>query len=326
MPKVSIIIPTYNAVNYFEECLYSLINQTLKEIEIIVVLDCPTDGTDFIAEKYREKDTRIKVVRNKVNLHCGLSRNVGMQYVTGDYVGFCDADDWVKPNMYELLYHKAIEENAEIVRCNVFRYKNGKQIDYLKFPELTPEQLIHLKDVAIGEIMKQNRICGIVNNHLFRTDFIKKHNLFFFDSKKMISEDRKFLYQAYLVANKLALVSEPLYYYRENPESIVHSIEHCNPKKASLFFENLKHWLLEENIFDKYQDCYLEGFLRVIYSDFRFILRHTSLKKAFLETCLIKKNQVMHENINQLMKFRRFFYFLRVKPTAILLLLLAKIV
>ena len=322
MPKVSIIIPTYNAVDYFEECLNSLNNQTLKEIEIIIVLDCPTDGTDLIAEKYREKDTRIKVVRNQVNLHAGYCRNVGMQYAIGEYIGFCDADDWVKPNMYELLYNKAMEENAEIIRCNNFRQKNGKYIDYYKFPELPVEQIF---DFSIREILKY-RMCGSVTNHIFKTDLVKKHNFYFIDSRIMIAEDRKFLYQAYSVANKLALVSEPLYYYRENPESMVNSIEHWHPKKAILFYENLKHWLIEENIYEKYQDCYLEGFLRIIYSDFRVFLRYTSFKKAFQEIRMIKKNNVMLENINQLMKFRRFFYFLRIKPTAILLFLLIKIV
>ena len=93
-PKVSIIVPIYNAGKFLEKCLDTLVNQTLKDIEIILVLDCPTDGSDRIAREYAEKDPRIRLIVNEQNLNIGLSRNEGLKIARGEYIGFSDHDDW----------------------------------------------------------------------------------------------------------------------------------------------------------------------------------------------------------------------------------------
>lgn len=103
LPKVSIIVPVYNAGCYFDKCLDSLINQTLKEIEIILVLDCPTDGSDKVAESYSSSDNRIKLIYNEENLHTGLSRNRGMAIARGKYIGFHDHDDYSAPNYVRIV-------------------------------------------------------------------------------------------------------------------------------------------------------------------------------------------------------------------------------
>ena len=114
-PKVSIIVPVYNAGSYFSKLLDSLTGQTLKEIEIILVLDCPTDGSDRVAEEYAARDGRIVLVRNRENLHVGFSRNEGLKIARGEYIGFCDHDDWVEPEMFEKMYHQGKETGAEVV-------------------------------------------------------------------------------------------------------------------------------------------------------------------------------------------------------------------
>lgn len=100
-PKVSIIVPIYNAGKFLEKCLDTLVNQTLKDIEIILVLDCPTDGSDRIAREYAEKDPRIRLIINEQNLNIGLSRNEGLKIARGEYIGFSDHDDWRELDMYE---------------------------------------------------------------------------------------------------------------------------------------------------------------------------------------------------------------------------------
>ena len=95
-PKVSIIVPIYNAGKFLEKCLDTLVNQTLKDIEIILVLDCPTDGSDRIAREYAEKDPRIRLIVNEQNLNIGLSRNEGLKIARGEYIGFSDHDDCTK--------------------------------------------------------------------------------------------------------------------------------------------------------------------------------------------------------------------------------------
>ena len=108
-PKVSVIVPVYNAAAYLPHCLYTLTCQTLKELEIILVLDCPTDGSEKIAEDYAARFPQIRLLYNEKNLHAGESRNRGLDVATGEYIGFVDADDFVEARMFEDMYLTAKE-------------------------------------------------------------------------------------------------------------------------------------------------------------------------------------------------------------------------
>ncbi len=103
MPKVSVIVPVYNGEKYLKECLDSILSQTLSDIEIICVNDGSTDGSYDILENYKLKDSRIKII-NKPNTGYGNSMNVGIQESQGEFIGIVESDDYVEPNMYELLY------------------------------------------------------------------------------------------------------------------------------------------------------------------------------------------------------------------------------
>ena len=111
-PKVSVIVPVYNAAAYLPHCLDTLTCQTLKELEIILVLDCPTDGSEKIAEDYAARFPQIRLLYNEKNLHAGESRNRGLDVATGEYIGFVDADDFVEARMFEDMYLTAKERNA----------------------------------------------------------------------------------------------------------------------------------------------------------------------------------------------------------------------
>ena len=127
-PLVSIIVPVYNVSNYIEQCLNSLTNQTLKEIEIIVVDDCGTDDSIDKAEKLAKKDKRIKIVHNKTNQGLAESRNIGLKYVKTEYVAFLDSDDWVAEDFIEKLYKACIRENADIAVSDVIYYYNQNKL------------------------------------------------------------------------------------------------------------------------------------------------------------------------------------------------------
>ena len=114
MVKVSIIVPVYNVENYIERCLKSLVNQTLKDIEILIINDGTPDNSIEICEKYAKNDNRIKIF-NKENEGLGLTRNYGIERATGEYIAFVDSDDYVTLDMCENLYNAAIENNADIV-------------------------------------------------------------------------------------------------------------------------------------------------------------------------------------------------------------------
>ena len=103
MIKVSVIIPVYNVEPYLKEALDSVINQTLREIEIICIDDCSTDNSYNILEEYAKKDNRIIIIKNEENLGVGISRNKGIRLSKGEYIGFVDGDDYIVNNYFEFI-------------------------------------------------------------------------------------------------------------------------------------------------------------------------------------------------------------------------------
>ena len=124
MPKVSVVIPTYNVEKYIERCVRSLFEQTLDSMEYIFVDDCSPDNSIAIMQKvleeYPQRKDQVKIIRHEVNQGVGAARNHGVAACTGDYIIHCDPDDWVDLNMYETMYNKAIENNADMVYCDYY--------------------------------------------------------------------------------------------------------------------------------------------------------------------------------------------------------------
>jgi glycosyltransferase involved in cell wall biosynthesis len=116
--KVSIIVPVYNVEKYLDRCLTSLINQTLKDIEIILVDDESPDNCPAICDNYAQKDPRIKVIHKK-NQGLGMACNSGMENATGEYIAFCDSDDYVDNCMYENMYYIAVKHEADAVYSGI---------------------------------------------------------------------------------------------------------------------------------------------------------------------------------------------------------------
>ena len=123
MTKISIIVPVYNAEKYIGRCLHSLINQTLKDIEIIVIDDGSKDNTNKILQKYKD---RIKIIKQK-NSGVATARNKGLEIATGEYIYFVDSDDWIEKDTLEKLYSKAIDNNYDCVMCNFWYINDNKK-------------------------------------------------------------------------------------------------------------------------------------------------------------------------------------------------------
>lgn len=233
MPKVSIIVPIYNAGIYLKKCLDSLVSQTLKDIEIICVLDCPTDGSDVIAKQYAERDSRIIIVENETNLHIGESRNVGINIATGEYIAFVDDDDYCEQNMYELLYGVANKKLAPIGQCCrdcVYVDKNTVVTfkEYFGKENNTCESL--LKQVLSGEL--SSNAFGLWNK-IYSRDFIIEHELKFLNTKYNSGEDAIFNFTVYslLIKNDLEII--------HIPDVLYHHIFHThNTGKSDLYQSN----------------------------------------------------------------------------------------
>ncbi len=171
-PKISIIIPVYNVEKYLRQCLDSVVNQTLREIEIICVDDGSTDSSLDILQEYAAKDKRIIIIKQN-NQGAYPARNCGLDSAQGKYVGFIDSDDAIAPNYYQILYEDAEKYSAEIVITdNVYVKKNTKYNK--KKLGITPEQ------TKISTVEEKGKIIvasGIMWNKIYRRDFIEKHHL-----------------------------------------------------------------------------------------------------------------------------------------------------
>ncbi|MDR2955128.1 MAG: glycosyltransferase [Prevotella sp.] len=325
LPKVSIIVPVHNAGSYFKKCLTSLINQTLKDIEIILVLDCPTDGSDKIAEEFAAKDDRIFLLYNKENLHTGLSRNRGMEIARGEYIGFLDHDDYCDHSMYELLYNKAKEEDTEITRCNflcIYKTDSGDKEEQYIYPETSKS--ISNKEWIYKDVCS-NKISCVIWNHIYRRDFLQKNNISFMDSREICSEDSIFFMEAYLHAASLSLIPEYLYYHVFHTSNTGKAYGYRSIKNRISFFETL-YSLLENNTVaeDTCRSYLSDNIARSFYSASRQALLLFPLKKALSEIKQIRRNNLTMDCINYLFRKENRKVLRNLKPTIIFFLFILK--
>ena len=181
MLKVSVIVPVYNVEKYLPDCLDSLCNQTLKDIEIICVNDGSTDGSLNILSEYSNLDSRIKVI-DKVNEGAAAARNAGMETAAGEYIGFVDSDDWVDADFYEKLYLEASSKNADIARAPYkYSYKNYEKEE----ENLSPILKKHFNN---NEELNVNEHSVVIWNAIYRKEFLKNCNIMFFDELPCVND------------------------------------------------------------------------------------------------------------------------------------------
>ena len=234
-PIVSIIIPAYNAEHTIEKCLNSLFNQTLKEIEIIVINDCSKDSTLKILKKYKNK---IKLIDNKENLGPAGSRNKGLDVAQGKYIGFVDADDWVAPNMYELMSSKMNDE-VDLVACSRINVtKNGEKPIINKNKESD----------AKAFTKTSNYNC----DKLFKREIIEKYHLRL-PEQYSYAEDFAFGIRYKYYANKMCILEEPLYYYLADSEGSITNSYKRNLLNIIKVLEDMLVFFKKENAFKKYE-------------------------------------------------------------------------
>lgn len=206
IPKVSISVPVYNSEKYLHKCLESLINQTLKEIEIIIVNDGSNDKSESICREYAERDKRIKLI-NKLNGGLATARQVALESARGDYFCACDSDDWVESTMYERLYEKAKESNADIVMCDSWsEYPDSK-----KTKHSYSYQLEDRKDL-LGDALNGCFPCQVWNK-MFKRELFEKYDISW-EPGINLGEDFLIMLKILQHPVKVEYLSEPLYHYR----------------------------------------------------------------------------------------------------------------
>ncbi len=263
-PKVSIVIPVYNVENYIERCLNSLINQTMKEIEIIAINDGSIDNSLDILKRFAKKDIRIKVIDNE-NMGVSYCRNIGIQQANGKYITFVDSDDWIDKDTIEIMYSKAEEENCDMVMCTYTKeFASQSRAKIFDFPEISiwDEQYIknNLLRGLIGPIGNelgnpQNLDSfGTVWGKLYRTEVIKENRFEFVDLKKIGSaEDILFNVYVFNKLNKVIFINKPLYHYwKDNLQSITSKYNPRLKVQRKVFFEYIKEFIDNNNLDEIY--------------------------------------------------------------------------
>lgn len=220
MAKVSVIVPVYNVEKYLRQCLDSLVNQTLTDIEIICINDGSTDGSLSILEDYASKDERIKVISQE-NQGQGAARNRGIELSSGEYIGFVDPDDWVEYGMFENLYKAAKVHNADLAEAMYSEYYEYSGMTKVrKSPVKLPQDKTFDWKINKDYLFKSSILA--VWNKIYKRNFIDRHNIKFSNAK--LAEDHMFTFKSKILAGKILFINKPFYNYRVRRDSAVNSV------------------------------------------------------------------------------------------------------
>ena len=255
IPKVSVVVPIYNVEKYLRQCIDSLLNQTLKTIEIILVDDGTQDSSGKIADEYEKKFQNVKVI-HQINSGLGPARNTGIENATGEYIAFVDADDWIQFDMYEKLYKVAKKNNSDIVVSGHCDFKNGISVVTKTHPFAgqlynTENEIKKIRKNLFGHLPGEKTVEAFpmsVCMSLYKKDIIDKNHLRF---RNILSEDTIFNIFAYDVAKNISFVSYTDYCYRkEEQESITKSFSQNKQIQFKEFLLEIKKLAYEEDDYE----------------------------------------------------------------------------
>lgn len=260
MTKVSIIVPVYNVEKYLTKCIESLLLQSLKDIEIILVDDGATDKSPDICDAYELKDNRIKVI-HKTNGGLSDARNVGIEVAQGEYIAFLDSDDWVEPNMYQYLYELIQKNNADIAQCSYIKaYEEEVEIEFAE----DIKESVYTGVEALELLYGQEYIKTVVVwNKLYHKKLFKHIRY----PKGKVHEDEFTTYKVIHKAGKFVNSNIPMVYYRQREDSIM--AQGFNEKRIYI----LEAWREEKDYFEQHElndlvlktECKLCGILKSFY-------------------------------------------------------------
>lgn len=212
-PLISVIVPIYNVEKYLARCVDSIVNQTYKNLEIILVDDGSPDRCPQMCDDYAEKDSRIKVVHKK---NGGLSdaRNAGIAVATGEYISFIDSDDYVSDDFFECLLDVINKENSDIAECSVVKFYEDNRFD--EFSDDLSVKTYDTQD-AMSALIAENPFHQHVWNKLYKTELVKDIPY----AVGKLNEDEFWTYQVFGRANKVARLNKTMYYYFQRNSSIM---------------------------------------------------------------------------------------------------------
>ena len=309
-PSLSIVVPVYNTEKYLRRCMDSIMNQTLKDIEIIIVDDGSKEECAVLCDEISKTDSRIKVV-HKENGGLGFARNSGVEAATGEYIGFVDSDDYIERAMCEALYNAAKKHNADLavsgicfVGGNMFS-ESGADTRKEYFEEETLFLKDDMKNLLLGVIgalpnEPDDSHYGVsVCKNIFKTSVIREKGLSFLSERAILSEDTLFMVDYIKSAESAVGVPGAYYCYCRNEDSLSKSYKKDRFEKSVVFLDELEKRIADTVNKDEYKlylDRLTQGFGRILCSqeimharDNKIKFSH--LKKRLKEICTEDKIQ-----------------------------------
>ncbi len=214
MGRISVVVPVYKTEKYLEKCVKSIVDQTFKDLEIILVDDGSPDGSGSLCDKLAETDKRITVI-HKANGGLSSARNAGVDAATGEYLGFVDSDDWIEQEMYEVLYKRLNQSGADISCCNIVRRRGNEEIPIIKDISL---DVTFSGGEALERVLDDDeKILFSMANKLFRADLFNGLRL----REGILFEDYQIMPQLLLRAEKVTCTGMTLYNYYESEGSLL---------------------------------------------------------------------------------------------------------
>lgn len=214
-PKISVLIPCYNVEKYIRQCMDSVVNQTLKDIEIICINDGSKDSTHSILKEYASNDSRIKII-DKPNSGYGHSMNKGLELATGEYIGIVESDDFAELNMFEVLYNTAKQYNVDVVKSNYYEYQTKNNSN--KINNIIPKDDAN---VVFCPIDRQKIFLSnpSIWSGIYKKTFLEKNDIKFLETPGASYQDTGFNCKVWSTAEKVYLLEDAFLHYRTDNEN-----------------------------------------------------------------------------------------------------------
>lgn len=315
--KVSVIVPAHNSENTISRCIESLLNQSLKELEIILVDDNSTDGTYSIMKRYqRTYPSQICVLQTEKPKEMsgpGYARNMGIKVAQGIYIGFVDSDDWVDSNLFYNAYEGACEEEADIAIFGVKNEFSNAVCSRIRY-QYEHNSINHVYALHLLCHLQDNDcfISPMVCQKIYRANYLKQYNLYF--DTDSLYEDDQFSFFCFLHECRIVLIHGIYYHYFQHSESITHTFSRKHIDTLIKAFTNIREYMQIYSCYNTYQDDYYAYMDKCISSALNMLFcaePNILLQKKYI-TYLLKKlseNFTLEEWISYLdiQRIQRFF-------------------
>lgn len=254
---LSIIVPVYNTGKYIKKCLDSLVNQTLKNFEIIIVNDCSTDNSEEIILDYINLYNNIKYKKLNKNHGVGYARKIGSELAEAEYIAFIDSDDWVELNYYEKMLDHIIKTNSDVAISSVITEYNNTISSKERY--CIPYDNVITSDFAL-KIMSNYYSQGIsispnMNNRIYKRSIIVDNDLCCENSRQ--AQDNYSSFMCFVLSTNVCLVANTFYHYYQRDNSAVHSFSETYVNNYFNVLDNIKSNLSNLNIFDEYKNVFM---------------------------------------------------------------------